>query len=430
MLPRIFASGRDQGGGGSRAFIPLLARWKMQDNLRRSLSAPAMLLSFLFGWSVLPWPQSALWTAFLLIAIALPPFLPIALSLMPHHVGVSRRAHVRNLGRDALLSLTQILFVLSFLARAAWLSLDAMCRTLFRLLVSRKDLLEWVSFAHSKYGRHADGAGFALQLAGAFAFALSACALIYWRQPANAMALPFLALWALSPAIARWASRSPDHRDDLKIELDEETSLRLIARETWRYFETFVNAESNFLPPDNFQEDPKPLVAQRTSPTNIGLYLMSTLAARDFGWIGTTETIDRIEATLETLRKLEWYRGHLLNWYENTTLAALHPRYLSSVDSGNFAGNLIVIASVCREILDQSTLPDRLRGATDNVALLRRAIEHAPAQHDKAALVAALGTLEQALRDAPHQSAALDAVAPGIDAIVAASGAHEDEIGV
>ncbi|HZZ11184.1 MAG TPA: glycosyl transferase, partial [Paraburkholderia sp.] len=211
LLPWIFASGRDQGGGGRRALIPLLARWKMLDNLRRSLSAPAMVLSFLFGWSALLWPQSALWTAFLLVAIALPPFLPIALSLIPHHVGVSRRAHVRNLARDSVLALTQLLFILSFMARAAWLSLDAMARTLFRLSVSRKHLLEWVSFAHSKYGRHADGYGFALQLAGSFAFAVAAAVLIYWQQPENTLVAPVLVLWALSPAIARWASRSPDH---------------------------------------------------------------------------------------------------------------------------------------------------------------------------------------------------------------------------
>src|SRR6185312_2369908 len=191
--------------GGKRAHIPLLARWKMLDNLRRALSAPAMLLAFLFGWT-LPWPQSAWWTLFLFVAIALPSFLPIALSLLPHHVGVSRRAHVRNLARDAMLSLTQILFILSFMARAAWLSLDAMVRTLFRLFVSRRHLLQWVSFAHSKYSRDSDGKGLALQLTGAFAFSLAAAALIYEMQSLNVIAAPFLALWAFSPAIARWAS--------------------------------------------------------------------------------------------------------------------------------------------------------------------------------------------------------------------------------
>jgi cyclic beta-1,2-glucan synthetase len=428
LLPWIFASGRDQAGGGKRAHIPLLARWKMLDNLRRSLAAPAMLLAFLYGWT-LPWPDSAWWTLFLLAAIALPPFLPIALSLLPHHVGVSRRAHVRNLMRDAVLSLTQILFIVSFLARAAWLSLDAMCRTLFRLFISRRYMLQWVSFAHSKYGRHADGTGFALQLAGAFAFAGAAAALIYTLQPQNLIAAPFLALWAFSPAIARWASRSPEIHEDLKIGLDDETALRVIARETWRFFETFVNAESNFLPPDNFQEDPKPVVAQRTSPTNIGLYLMSVLAARDFGWIGTAETLDRIEATLETLKKLEWYRGHLLNWYENTALASLHPRYVSSVDSGNFAGNLLVMATVWRQTLEgEAPPPDRLRGAADNAALFRRAVERASG--DTTALRAALDALERGLRSAPHDDAAVETLAPHIDAIAAAAGDRDDETGI
>ena len=429
LLPWIFGSGRDEAGGGSRAHIPMLARWKMLDNLRRSLAAPAMLLAFLYGWTM-PWPQSAWWTLFLLVTIALPPFLPIALSLLPHHVGVSRRAHLRNLARDTMLSLTQMLFILSFLARASWLSLDAMCRTLFRLFVSKRHLLQWISFAHSQYGRNADGKGFALQLAGAFAFAITAAALIFTMNPQNLIAAPFLALWALSPAVARWASKAPEIQEDLKIEPDDETALRLIARETWRFFETFVNAESNFLPPDNFQEDPKPLVAQRTSPTNIGLYLMSALAARDFGWIGTVEAIDRVEATIQTLKKLEWYRGHLLNWYENTTLASLHPRYVSSVDSGNFAGNLLVLAAVCREILEGGPAPDRLRGATDNVALLRRAVERISAQRDVSAVRAELDALERTLRDAADLNGATETLAPRIDAIVAAAGEQDDELGV
>ena len=117
--------------------------------------------------------------------------------------------------------------------------------------------------------------------------------------------------------------------------------LRLIARRTWRFFETFVTAEDHMLPPDNFQEDPMPVVAHRTSPTNIGLYLLSVAAARDFGWLGMLETVERLEATLQTMGGLERFRGHFYNWYDTLDLRPLDPKYISSVDSGNLAGHLI-----------------------------------------------------------------------------------------
>ncbi|MBV9046310.1 MAG: glycosyl transferase, partial [Alphaproteobacteria bacterium] len=427
LLPWIFARGRDQGGGGHRARIPLLARWKMFDNLRRSITAPAMLLAFLWGWT-LPLPQSVWWTLFLLGSIALPPFLPLVLSLLPRHVGISRRAHLRNLARDALLSLTQIVFIVAFMARAAWLALDAIGRTVFRLFVSRKHLLEWVSFAHSKYSRNADRTGFTLQMAGAIVFAAFAAAAIFYLRPQNVVAAPFLLLWALSPAVARWASKAQEVDQDLKLELKEEIALRLIARETWRFFERFVTGEDNFLPPDNYQEDPKPLVAQRTSPTNIGLYLMSVLAARDFGWIGTAETIDRIDATLATLKKLERYRGHFLNWYETNTLSALYPPYVSSVDSGNLAGNLMVVSAVCRELLESGRpLPDRLRGATDTIALLRRAVEHSP-RRDTDHLRNVIRAFEHELRRVADEGGRIEHLAGSVAAVVAAAGETDDEI--
>ncbi len=107
------------------------------------------------------------------------------------------------------------------------------------------------------------------------------------------------------------------------------------------------------LAPDNFQEDPKPVLAHRTSPTNLGLYLLSAIAAHDFGWIGTHETVERMEATLETMNRLELFRGHFYNWYDTRDLRPLDPKYVSSVDSGNLAGHLIAFANACREIIDR-----------------------------------------------------------------------------
>ena len=150
-------------------------------------------------------------------------------------------------------------------------------------------------------------------------------------------------------------------------------TLRLTARRTWRFFETFVGPDDHALPPDNFQEEPTPVVAHRTSPTNLGLYLLSIVAAHDFGWIGTMDAIERLEATLATMNGLERFRGHFYNWYDTRDLRPLDPKYMSSVDSGNLAGHLIVLGQACREIIDRPLLgPMVLSGIADAILLLRQ----------------------------------------------------------
>ena len=153
-------------------------------------------------------------------------------------------------------------------------------------------------------------------------------------------------------------------------------ALRLTARRTWRFFETFVTAEDHALPPDNFQEDPKPVIAHRTSPTNMGLYLLSVIAARDFGWLGTHDAVDRLEATLGTMKGLERYRGHFYNWYDTRELRPLEPKYISAVDSGNLAGHLIALRSACREMMNgpTSSRSEWLSGIDDALQLTRESL--------------------------------------------------------
>ena len=155
--------------------------------------------------------------------------------------------------------------------------------------------------------------------------------------------------------------------------------MRLIARRTWRFFEAFVTPADNMLPPDNFQEDPKPVIAHRTSPTNIGLYLLSAVAARDFGWAGTTETVERLESAFVSLRKLPRFRGHFFNWYETRDLRVLDPAYVSSVDSGNLAGHLIALANACEEWMGDLLVSDARAGMMDNLRLARGALDALPA---------------------------------------------------
>src|SRR5262249_51274748 len=152
-------------------------------------------------------------------------------------------------------------------------------------------------------------------------------------------------LWFCAPLIARFISTPEAEATQPTLEADEERALRLIARRTWAYFEQFVTPADHHLPPDNFQETPVPVLAQRTSPTNIGMYLLGSSAAYEFGWLGIAEWIGRLENCLQTLCDLERFRGHFFNWYDTRTGQPLLPRYVSTVDSGNLAGHLVTLAN-------------------------------------------------------------------------------------
>src|SRR5438874_1673311 len=206
-------------------------------------------------------------------------------------------------------------------------------------------------------------------------------AIVVWFAGGDAwpVATPFVVLWIASPAVARWTSLSPLVAGRLVVSETDARALMLVARRTWRYFETFVTVADHMLPPDNFQEDPRPIVAHRTSPTNLGLYLLSAISARDFGWAGTTETIERLEATLATMSGLQRFRGHFYNWYDTGDLRPLDPRYVSSVDSGNLAGHLIAVANACREWIGRPLAAYRLfAGIEDALSLARGAIRELP----------------------------------------------------
>ena len=167
-------------------------------------------------------------------------------------------------------------------------------------------------------------------------------------------------------------------RDSLSDE--DEADLRRIGRLTWRFFEDFVGPDTNHLPPDNFQETPAPKLAERTSPTNIGLYLMSVMSAHDLGWIGVETALKRIDATLGTMERMARFRGHFFNWYDTRTLTVLPQPYVSSVDSGNLAGALIALASGLRGWASEAAAirQPRTRGIADTLGVLRTRIAALP----------------------------------------------------
>jgi cyclic beta-1,2-glucan synthetase len=374
LLPWICGYGGKATDGRPKTKLPLMGRWKLIDNLRRSLSAPAALLALLVGWFQST-ATAQIWTGFIILTIALPPFLPAVAGLIPRRLGVSLHNHVRSLRSDLILGALQCAFLIVSLAHQAWLMVDAVLRTLFRLFIRRRRLLQWVSAAQADRDAKVSRRSLIEQLAASAVFTGLLVAALYFADPRTlVIAVPFAALWTLSPLIARWASLPPAPDGHLLITPGDTLALRLIGRRTWRFFEVFVTAEDNMLPPDNFQEEPEPVIAHRTSPTNIGLYLLSVVAARDFGWIGTLDTVERLEATLATIHKMELFRGHLYNWYDTIDLRALEPKYVSSVDSGNLAGHLLALGEACLEMARAPMLSANwATGLQDNLQLLRDA---------------------------------------------------------
>jgi cyclic beta-1,2-glucan synthetase len=369
LLPWIFGSGLGYGSGGA---IPAMGRWKMLDNLRRTLSTPSAVLGLLLGWSLTP-EAAVIWTSFILATIMLPTLIPVVLAIVPVRSGISLRSHVGALGVDLRLALAQSGLLIVLLAHQAWSMGDAIARTLVRLFVTHRHLLEWTTAAQAAAGPQSSLAGFYRRMAGGVVVA--ALALVVSVASGHGtwpLVLPFAALWMVSPAFAYRTSQSPRVGGRLTMSAADAGALRLTARRTWRFFESFVTAADNMLPPDNFQEDPAAL-AHRTSPTNMGLYLLSVVSARDFGWVGTAEAVERLEATLSTMGKLDRFHGHFYNWYDTKDLRTLDPPYVSTVDSGNLAGHLIALAGACSDWAGSSSGDAvRLAGVADALELTRQ----------------------------------------------------------
>jgi cyclic beta-1,2-glucan synthetase len=370
LLPWIAGLGSAPGEGGHKVHIPAVSRWKMIDNLRRTLSPPGMFLTLLAGWlvpNVSPW----MWTGFILATISIPPLAPFLAGLKMRG-GSSKRSYVRGVLSDFWLGAAQIGLTIVLLAHQAWLMSDAIARTLVRLFITRRNLLEWMTAAQAKFAVNLSIFGFYVRMLGSVLLAGGVLVTVARIHPIRLpVALPFMLVWVAAPAIAWWISLPPGQTEVNALSLADTKALRSISRRTWRFFETFVSAADNSLPPDNFQEDPKPVVAHRTSPTNIGLYLLSTLAANDLGWVGLWDTAGRLESTLQTMAKMERFRGHFYNWYETRDLRPLDPKYVSSVDSGNIAGHLLTLGNGCRELIQKSSIGSRmLEGVEDSIRLL------------------------------------------------------------
>lgn len=359
------------------ATLPLTGRLKILGNLRRSMLPPLLLACLAVSWQ-LPLLMAIVSSLIVFFIVSTPVVLSLAASFIPPRAGVNIRHHFQQWLDELALGAKQVLLQLVFLPDQAWRMLDAIARTLTRIFITRRHLLEWTSAAQTMKHPHLTVWGFYQHMApGTLLGLAAACSALWFNSGVWIIVVPMALLWGAAPAVASWLSSTNSRHHQPPLSADLSLELRLIARRTWRYFETFVNTSNNLLPPDNFQEDPLPVIAQRTSPTNMGLYLLATLAARDFGWISNQDALNRLEATLAVMHTLPRYRGHFYNWYATEDLRPLDPRYVSTVDSGNLAGHLITIANACETWQDTVFSPDPRQGIADTLALAFDAIKRA-----------------------------------------------------
>ena len=368
LLPRV------PGPDGRRLRNPLtaLARWKLFDNLRRSLVPAALTLLLLLGWTV--FSAAGLWTVAVLGILLIPPLLAVLLDVLRKPEDMRLGQHFAAAARAAGQRLAQAGFALMTLPHEAYYSLDAILRTLGRLLFTQQRLLEWNPSGDQERQSRSDLAasfrdmGFAPVLAAGTAACLAA-----FNPAALAVAGPILILWLASPAVAWWIGR-PLARREARLKAGQSRFLGRIARKTWAFFETFVGAEDHWLPPDNYQEYRAAALAHRTSPTNMGLALLANLTAHDFGYIPAGQLIERTAQSLETMAGLERHRGHFYNWYDTLSLRPLHPAYISTVDSGNLAGHLLTLRPGLMALLDRPILETRwLAGLIDTLGIIEEA---------------------------------------------------------
>jgi cyclic beta-1,2-glucan synthetase len=422
LLPRVPGPPGPNGAKRKRQANPLsaLSLWKLFDNLRRSLVAPALLALLAGGWLLGPEPVWV-WTLLVVTVVCLPTLLSAVIELIRKPEERDWLVHLSLTGKSAGRPIMLALLTLAFLPYDTLISLGAILRSGVRMLFTRRGLLLWQLPSYARRNASRTLAEFfrEMWIAPVLAVALGV-ALAMGQPTAWLVAAPFLLLWLVSPVVGWWISRpltapAPD------LSVDQRSFLRTSARRTWRFFADFVGPDDNWLPPDNFQEYPAPAIASRTSPTNIGMSLLADLAAYDFGYLTAGECLQRVGNTLASMEKLERYRGHLYNWYDTRTLQPLHPQYVSSVDSGNLAGSLLTLQAGLAELKHQPVLSaNALQGLQDTLQVLADQLPATPAPELAKKIRLLQDTLRALTLDRPPQT--LTAAASALDEIHRISG--------
>jgi cellobiose phosphorylase len=355
--------------------LSLLSRWKIFDNLRRSIVPIALTTFIVLGWTLLGNP--VFWTAAVSTIIIFPIIVTTIWDMIKKPKDLVFTQHIILFSLSTGGIIVKTLFALICLPYEAFCSFISILRTNWRTIFSHKRLLEWNTAAHEERKR-------VKNLINEYGFMwpepclaiLVFCYLSFHSSASLPVAMPILLLWIITPAVTWWTSK-PLAKKVSALTKEQLRYLRILARKTWGFFERFIGEEDNWLPPDNYQEHPVAVVAHRTSPTNIGIYLLSNLAAYDFGYITPSQLLKRTKQTFETIQKLEKFKGHLYNWYDTRTLQPLKPKYISSVDNGNFIGHLLTLKQGLLELPDRKIISTQIFEALkDTLSVLTKSLEN------------------------------------------------------
>ncbi len=371
--------------------LSIMNRWKIFDNLRRSLVPAALIMFLLVSWLLSPTMGA--------IASVLSGLQVLFHALTQPLTWATSRADLgslsfKDVGRNLLRSLAET----ALLPHRASLALDAITRVWYRRLITHRGLLQWTTARTAESKSVRQGTTMLVQLGFISVLSVGLGLSLWWLQTKSLYAaLPFLALWLISPLVAWWLSvPTRTHPQQEQLSTEQHQRVKRLARKTWRYFDDFVGAETHWLPPDNYQVSHQNQLAMRTSPTNIGLWMLSAVAAHDFGYLTGDQVLTRIHQTCATLDKLERFKGHLLNWYDIQSLLPLEPRYVSTVDSGNLLASLWTLEAGLRELVNTPLIgPHALNGLQDTLDVLRGVLEEAPQTRRRSPAIEGIAKLSQ-----------------------------------
>ena len=348
--------------------LSALSKWKILDNLRRSIIPIVLLLLLLLGWTLVAAP--IFWTLSVLAIVTLPMLSVSGWHLVKKPKEISFSHHLENVFENAAKGMTQASFQIVCLPYEAFVNADAILKTLWRMIVTHRHMLEWSPSGSLPESKETLFTTIRRMLFPPLASALLLYILSRYFPLAVGSGSPLLALWIASPLIVYWVGL-PHQAFKSTITVHQKIYLRELARKTWGFFESQVSLAENWLPPDNIQQYPVARTAHRTSPTNMGVALLSNLAAYDLGYVTGSQLLSRTSKTFGTLQKLERYAGHFFNWYDTQSLSPLHPRYISTVDSGNLAGHLITLQQGLLDLPHQQIIKENLwEGLRDTVGVI------------------------------------------------------------
>lgn len=392
LLPWILPWVRNADGRWWRNRLSVMARWKILDNLRRSLEPLALLLMLAWGWFASSAPLG--WTLTVISLMVIQPLLRTLTDLLQPLADVPYGQYVRVLLGDLGQDLARACLTLAWLPFEMYYSADAILRSLWRIGFSRRRLLQWQPSREVERNTQNCLSGLYRQMWIEPVSALVSLALLVNHPQTLAIATPLLLSWLAGPWIA-WRLSAAPKQSVFEPSAEQLRFLRLLTRKTWAFFDQYVGPEDHWLPPDNVQEQPRPAIAHRTSPTNMGMSLLAHLAAHDFAYLSTERLLTRLAASLDSMDGLERYRQHFYNWYDTQTREPLHPHYVSTVDSGNLAGLLLTLSAGLTQLADAPMFgPALIKGLRDTLEVLAQARRAAGA--DDRALDELRTTLEQA----------------------------------